>query len=108
EPSISSRTQITSHALHSDRGLPETVGLARGLQRLVEDGEAGEGRLLADDQRRVDADGVGVGHGDEPPPQAFLVQGPRELPRDGLLALAVSDQLDPEHEALAADLADAP
>src|SRR4029450_9899417 len=77
-------------------------------ERLVENRGPRERRVLTGGERRVDADVRRVGHGDETPPEAFLVERLRHRLRERLLRHAVAHQLDPEHEALAADIADAP
>src|SRR5262249_38436992 len=65
----------------------EAVRAAGRFEGLVEHGEAGERGLLADGERRIDADRGRVRHGHEPASQALLEQRPREVLRDGLLAL---------------------
>src|SRR4029453_8473515 len=76
-------------------------------ERLVENREPRERRVLADGERRIDADRRGVGHGDEAPPEAFLVERLRHRLRERLLRRPVAHQLDPEHQTFSADVADA-
>src|SRR5258705_3668834 len=77
-------------------------------QGLVENGEPVERSLLADDERRVDADGRRIGHGGETAPETLLVERLRHVLAEGLLGAAVLHELDAEHQTAAAHLAHAP
>ncbi len=80
--------------------------LADGPERLVEDLEAVERRLLVDVERRVDADDRRVRHRDEAAAQALLEERLREVLRDELLRAPVLHELDAEEQPLAAHVAD--
>src|SRR5499426_725390 len=76
-------------------------------ERLVENREPRERGILADSERRVDADRRRVGHGDETPAQTFLIERLRHRLGERLLRRPVAHQLDSEHEALTAHVTDA-
>src|SRR5262245_12925282 len=72
----------------------ETVLTRDRVQRLVEDGEPGESRLLLNDQWRVDADRRRIRHGHQTAPQAFLVERAGHVLAERLLRAAITNQLD--------------
>src|SRR5215831_14752732 len=89
------------------RMLLEPVISHHHLERLVQDREPRQRRVLFDRERRVDADRRRVGHGDQPAAETFLVERLRRGLRERLLRGPVADQLDTEHQAAPAYLADA-
>src|SRR6267143_805348 len=87
------------------RILLEIVLADDGLQGFVEDREPSQSGLFADHEGRVDAHGGRVGHGRQPPTQALLVEGLRDVLTERLLGPAILHELDAEQEAAAPDLA---
>src|SRR5262245_2732720 len=76
-------------------------------ERLVENREPRERGILADRERRVEADRRRVGHGDETPAQTFLVERLRHRLGERRLGRPVAHELDSEHEALTAHVTNA-
>src|SRR5262247_1133870 len=77
------------------------------LERLIQDRQARQRRVLFDRERRVEADRRRVGHRDQPAAETFLVERLRHGLRERLLRGPIADQLDAEHQAASAHLADA-
>src|SRR5712692_8787696 len=78
------------------------------LERLIQDREPCESRVLADGERRVEADRWRVGHRDEPAAETLLVERLGHGLWERLLRRPVAYELDAEHQPTPADLADAP
>src|SRR6266704_2350685 len=76
------------------------------LEPVLADG--GAERLVADHERRVDADRGRVRHRDQAAPQALLVERLGDGLRERFLRRPVADELDAEHQPAAAHLAHAP
>src|SRR5438309_11469796 len=75
------------------------------LERLVQDCEPRERRILFDRERRVDPDRWRVGHRDEPAAEAFLIERLGAGLGERLFGGSVANQLDAAPQAASATLA---
>src|SRR5207247_8791061 len=77
-------------------------------QRLVEDRQPGEGGVLFDRERGVDADRGRIAHRGEPATQTLLIERLRDRLGQRLLRGPIAPELHAENQTLASHLAHAP
>src|SRR5580700_522419 len=77
-----------------------------GGERFIEDVDAAHGFVLADDQRRVDANDLRIRHRNEAALQRLVEQSAGDGLIQRLLGRAIGDHFDADHQAASADVAD--
>src|ERR1700722_12355711 len=77
-----------------------------GGERFIEDVDAAHGFVLADDQRRVDANDLRIRHRNEAALQRLVEQSPSDGLIQRRLGRAIGDHFDADHQAASADVAD--
>ena len=73
---------------------------------LIEDVDPAQRLVLGDDERRIDANDVRIGHGDEAALERLVEERAGDRLVERLLGLAVGDHLDADQEAPPAHVAD--